>query len=184
MCYNPLLSLFDAWIAWSLLILVTIGWYYQRCPYFHFGSYSYICRTLLPDSQAQPLSLDTLLFGQLPIGSMSLLGRQETTHSFTKPWFSNLPSKPHGNGHSGWKEAWFPQHSLPLFEAAQSEAGGLLPNLWNGSIYWDIIDIKRPGTLGTGRFVNQWIWLPELGHSWVHHSTNICWASTMCQALG
>ena len=84
-----------------------------------------------------------------------------------------------------------PKHSLPVSEAAQlsslplsEETGDLLPNLWTRSVYGDIIDIRPPGTLGTGRFVNQWVWLHEVGHSQVHDSTNICWASAMCQAPG
>lgn len=84
-----------------------------------------------------------------------------------------------------------PQHSLPVSEAAQlsclplsEETRGLLPNLWTRSVYGDITDIRPPGTLGTGHFINQWVWLRELGHSQVHDSTNICWASAMCQAPG
>lgn len=107
-CSNPLLLLFDAWIAWSHFILMTTGWCYQRHPVFHLQSCSCICRALLPDSQPS-LSLQHLSV------RCSCWGDRSPHSSVTKPWFSNLPSKPHVKGPVGQKEAW-----LPRYEAAQS----------------------------------------------------------------
>ena len=192
MCYNPLLSLSDAWITWSLLILMTSGWVLRDAHIVTLGLAAVSAGLFLtPSTRLSPWKsccLGSTLSVQCPCWG----DRRPHTVSPSLDSPTSLPG-PMWTGIQGKKQCDSPpgKHSLPVSEAAQlsslplsEETGDLLPNLWTRSVYGDIIYIRPPGTLGTGRFVNQWVWLHEVGHSQVHDSTNICWASAMCQAPG